>query len=60
MESLNCSANMRPHHLLRFKKEKVHMENLNWNYQGGLARRCSDTYQKTELFFKQYSLYNML
>lgn len=50
MESLNYSTNMGPHHLLRFKKEKVHMENLNLGYQGGLER-SSDTYQKTELFF---------
>lgn len=51
MESLNCSTNVGPHHLLRFKKEKVHMENLNLGYQGGLARRSSDTHQKTELSF---------
>lgn len=50
MESLNCSTNEGPHHLLRFKKEKVHMENVNLGYQGGLER-SSDTYQKSELFF---------
>lgn len=51
MESLNCSTNVGPHRLLRFKKEKVYGENLNLGYYGGLERRSSDTYQKTELFF---------
>lgn len=48
MESLNCSTNEGPHHLLRFKKEKVHMENVNLGYQGGLER-SSDTYQNSFL-----------
>lgn len=36
MESLKYCTSMGPHHLLRFKKEKVHMENLNLGYQDGL------------------------
>lgn len=36
MESLKYSTSRGPHHLLRFKKENVHMENLNLGYQDGL------------------------
>lgn len=36
MESLKYSASMGPHHLLRFKKEKVPLENLKLGYQDGL------------------------
>lgn len=36
MESLKHSTSTGPNHLLRFRKEKVPMENLNFGYQDGL------------------------
>lgn len=55
MENLNCSTNTGPHRLLRFKKEKVNLENVNLGSQGELER-SSDMYQKSKLLF----IYNSL